>query len=422
MLDIKFIRENKYLIAEGARKKKITFNVDELLAIDDERRAIMAVIEEKKAKQNEVSTKIVQATPEEKEVFLQEMKTLKEGLQIDEDKFKDIMLGWRKLMLRVPNIPDVSVPEGDSDAGNVEIRDWGIKPQFSFEPKNHIDLMLGLDMVDFERGVKISGFRGYILKNDAVLLQFALQQFVLEELRAKGFSLMITPSMVNQETLLGTGYLPDGADDLYVTQDNDYLSGTAEVPTMSYYSGEILDKKNFPIKILSYSPCFRREAGSHSKDTKGLKRVHEFYKFEQVILCEANHEESVRLHEELTQNSEELLQKLNIPYHVVINCGGDLGQGQVKKYDIEAWAPAQNSYIETHSSSYFHDFQTRRLNIKYVDDDGSRKLAHSLNNTALAFPRIFVPLIENYQNEDGSIRIPEVLQKYMGGRTVISIQ
>jgi len=307
----------------------------------------------------------------------------------------------------------MSVPEGESDADNQEIRTWGEIPQLDFEAKDHITLMKDLDLADFEKGTDISGFRGYILKNEGAMLQFALQQYVITKLVAKGFSPFIMPSLVNKKTLVGTGYLPQGEDDLYKTQDENYLSGTAEVPTMSYHAGEVLDKNDLPKKYLSYSPCFRREAGSHSKDTKGLIRVHEFHKLEQVILCEASHEESVRLHEEITNNAEEILQDLKIPYHVVVNCGGDLGLGQVKKYDIEAWVPSQNTYRETHSASYFHDFQTRRLNIKYKEGE-DKKYVHSLNNTALAFPRILVPLVENYQQADGSIKVPDVLVPFVG--------
>lgn len=213
---------------------------------------------------------------------------------------------------------------------------------------------------------------------------------------------------------MGTGYLPQGEDDLYATQDKEYLIGTSEAPAMGYYMDEVLKKEDLPVKFLGFSPCFRREAGAHGKDTKGVFRVHEFFKFEQVVLCEASHDESVKYHEELTQNAESLLQTIEIPYHMVINCGGDLGLGQVKKYDIEAWVPSENKYRETHSSSYFHDFQTRRLNIRYRDSDGTLKFVHSLNNTALATPRIFVSLIENNQQEDGSIKIPPALRKYMG--------
>jgi seryl-tRNA synthetase len=413
MLDIKFIRENQEVIALGAKKKHLDFNVEELIKIDDERREILLKVEEKRARQNEVSQKIPTSSPEEKQTLLDEMKNLKEDLQKDEEKLKEIMNRWKSLMLQVPNIPDMSVPEGESDADNQEVRVWGEIPNFDFEPKDHIELMTNLDMVDFEKGTKIAGFRGYILKNEGALLQFALQQYVVQKMVKKGFSPMIVPSLVNKETLLGTGYLPQGEEDLYKTQDETYLAGTGEVATMSYYSDEVLDKAKLPIKFIAYSPCFRREAGSHSKDTKGLIRVHEFHKLEQVVLCEASHEESVKLHEELTLNAEEILQDLKIPYHVVVNCGGDLGLGQVKKYDIEAWVPSQKTYRETHSSSYFHDFQTRRLNIKY--QDGDRKLyAHSLNNTALAFPRILVQIVENYQQADGSIKVPEILVPFVG--------
>jgi len=213
---------------------------------------------------------------------------------------------------------------------------------------------------------------------------------------------------------LGTGYLPQGEEDLYKTQDNDYLVGTGEAGAMGYYMDEVLDRKELPKKILAISPCFRREAGSHGKDVKGLYRVHEFFKFEQVVLCEANHETSAALHEEITLNAEELLQGLNLPYRVVLNCGGDLGLGQVKKYDIEAWRAGQRAYGETHSASYFHDFQTRRLNIRYKDVTGQLAFVHSLNNTALAFPRILISLIEHYQQPDGSLLIPEVLHTHIG--------
>ena len=225
---------------------------------------------------------------------------------------------------------------------------------------------------------------------------------------------------------MGTGYLPQSEEDLYKTQDGEYLAGTAEVATMGYYMEEILDAKQLPIKFFAFSPCFRREAGSHGKDTKGVFRIHEFVKYEQVVLCEASHEESVRIHEELTENSEKLLQELKLPYHVVVNCGGDLGLGQVKKYDIEAWMPSEKKYRETHSSSYFHDFQTRRLNIRYRDtstklgagEQGILRYAHSLNNTALAMPRILCHIVENYQQKDGSIKIPEVLRAYMGNESI----
>lgn len=419
MLNINFIRENRDLVKMGATKKHIDFDVDELLALDDKRKELLLKVEEKRAEQNEVGKKIAQTNGTERDELLKQMTDLKESLQKEEAELKEIMTNWQDLMLRVPNIPDMSVPEGADDSGNVEIRVVGEKPSFSFEIKNHIDIMTALDLVDFEKGTEIAGFRGYILKNDAVLLQFALERFVLDTLVKKGFTPMIVPSMVRRDTLLGTGYIPQGEEDLYKTQDDMFLAGTGEVATMSYYKDQVLEKEKLPIKMLAYSPCFRREIGSHGKDTKGLKRVHEFFKLEQVVLCEGSHEESVKIHEELTTNAEEIIQALNLPYHVVLNCGGDLGLGQVKKYDIETWCPGSDAYVETHSSSYFHDFQTRRLNIKYNDADGKKKFAHSLNNTALAFPRVLIPIIENYQQEDGTIAIPEVLQPYMGGKKFI---
>ncbi len=420
MLDIKFIRENAALVQEGAKKKRIDFDVSKLIEVDDRRKSISQKLEEKRARQNKVSEEVAKAGPEEKANLIKEMQPLKEEMQKLEEELKEVMIEWQKLMVAVPNIPDMSVPEGDDDSANVEVKKWGEIPKFDFTPKAHIELMLSLDMVDFDRGAKVGGFRGYFLKNDAVLLQMALWDFTRDFFVKKGgFTPMMVPSLLKREIFLGTGYIPQGEEDLYKTQDNDYLSGTAEVATMGYFMDEVLNKKDLPMKMLSFSPCFRREAGSHGKDTKGLIRVHEFYKFEQVVLCEASHEQSVNHHEEIQKNTEELMQALGLPYRVVANCGGDLGLGQVKKYDIEVWVPSENTYRETGSASYFHDFQTRRLNIRYKDDDGKMKFAHSLNNTALS-GRPLIAIIENYQQADGSIIIPEVLRPYMGGREKIS--
>jgi len=421
MLDIKFIRENKELIKAGALKKHITFDVDALVEVDEKRRALMTLVEGKKAKQGEVGLKIQTATPEEKNALITEMQTLKNEIQTEEEKLREIIKEWQTLMVEVPNIPDMSVPDGESDADNVEVRTWGEIPKFDFTPKNHIELMTDLNMLDLERGVKVSGFRGYFLKGDGARLQFALWRFVQDFFFKKDeWMPMIVPSMVKREVFVGTGYLPQGEEDLYKTQDGDFLSGTAEVATMGYFMDDVVDKKDLPLKMISFSNAYRREAGSHGKDTKGLIRVHEFYKFEQVVLCEASHTESVKFHEEIQRNTEEIMEALGIPYHVVVNCGGDLGLGQVKKYDLEAWLPSENTYRETGSASYFHDFQTRRLNIRYRDDDGKLKFVHSLNNTALS-GRPLIAIIENNQQADGSILIPEVLRPYMGGREVISL-
>lgn len=415
MLDIKFIRDNKDIVKEAARKKHVEVDIDRLIEVDDKRRELSQEVETVRARQNAASTKITSTSDEmTRQALITEMKIAKETLQKDEEALRDVMKEWQTLMVQVPNVPDMSVPEGESDADNVELRTWGEPTEFSFTPKNHIELMESLGMLDLERGTKVAGFRGYFLKGDGARLSFALWQYVFNEITKKGFVPMLVPSLVKREPFMGTGYLPQSEEDLYKTQDNDYLAGTAEVGVMGYHMDEVLERKNLPIKYLGFSPCFRREAGSHGKDTKGIVRVHEFFKLEQVVLCEGDHQTSVALHEELTQNAELLLQALNIPYHVVINCGGDIGLGQVKKYDIEAWVPSEEKYRETHSSSYFHDFQTRRLNIRYRDEHGKLRFAHSLNNTALASPRILVPIVENYQQADGSIKVPDVLIPYMG--------
>lgn len=423
MLDIKFIREHKNIIKEAARKKRISFDVDALITADDKRKTLLTSIEAKKAEQNNMGLFI--ANPQhlgssyQKTELIDKMKVVKEDLKKEEEELGVVMQEWQELMLGVPNIPDMSVPEGASEDDNQELRTWGEIPKFDFEVKNHIELCEKHAMADFERGAKISGFRGYVLKGAGAELEFAIWQYVMNFMIKKGYNPMLVPSLVRRETLLGTGYIPQGEDDLYKTQDGDYLAGTAEVATMSYYSGEVLDKAELPKKIIAFSPCFRREAGSHSKDTKGLIRVHEFFKLEQVILCEASHEQSVTFHEELLKNTEEIMQELGIPYRVLLMCTADIGLGHVKKYDVEGWVPSQNTYRETHSASYFHDFQTRRLNIRYRDDEGKMRFVHSLNNTAIATPRILVSIIENNQQADGSIKIPEVLVPYMNGRQII---
>lgn len=413
MLDIKFIRENKDIVALGAKKKGIDFDVNELVKIDDRRRELTTTLEKKRAEQNSYNDKIMRASADERAALIEEMKTLKDSMGKEEEELKLTMAQWQKMMLQVPNIPDMSVPEGKSDAENVEVKVWGEKTKFDFEPKDHIELMLNLGMVDFERGAKVHGFRGYFLMGDGVRLTFAIWNYALDFFGKKGFRPVLAPGIVRKANLFGTGHLPGDVEDFYMTQDGDALSGTAEVPLMGMHAEEVLDAADFPVKYLGFSPCYRREAGSHGKDVKGLIRVHEFYKMEQVILCEASHETSVKLHEEINRNTEEFIESLGIPYHTVINCGGDLGLGQVKKYDIELWVPKEGKYREISSASYFHDFQTRRFNIRYKDAEGKLRYAHSLNCTAIPTPRILVSLVENFQKADGTIAIPEVLKKYL---------
>lgn len=420
MLDIKFIRENPDLIKEAARKKHISFDVEELLKIDDERKNILRQVEDFRAKQNSASDNIAQIKDElEKEKAIAEMRKVKGDLLEKEDELKKIKERWNALMLEVPNVPDPSVPEGNSDADNQEIRKWGEIPEFGFEPKSHVELMEKLGLADFERGTKISGFRGYFLQKEAARLSMAIWQLAAEEMAEKGYEFFLAPSLVKENNLYGTGHFPQGKEDVYKTQDDLYLSATAEIPMTGFYADEILSENDLPKKYAAFSPCFRREAGSYSKDVKGLFRLHEFFKVEQFILCKNAHQESVKWHEEITQNAESLLQKLGLPYRVVALCGAELGRAHVKTYDIEVWIPSEKKYRESHSSSYYHDFQTRRFNTRYRNREEKIRFCHSLNNTLIATPRILISLLENYQQKDGSIKVPEALQKYLG-KSVIS--
>src|SRR3989344_1779608 len=372
MLDIKFIRENKDLIKDAAKKKKIKVDIDRLVALDEKRRALIFEVDALRAIHKTSSEKVVTLSGDEKEKFTQKLREDKNNLVHKEYDLRTVEAEYNELMLWVPNFPDPSVPEGESDADNAEIRQWGEIPDFKkIGGRTYLEIMQDGDMADLERGVKVSGFRGYFLKNDGVRLCFALWQYVYDSLAKKGFTPMIVPAIVKRDNLIGTGWFPQAEEDVYKTQDETYLSGTAEVAIMGYHKDEILSEEELPKKFVAFSPCYRREAGSYGRDQKGLFRVHEFFKIEQVVLCKADHQESINWHEELTRNSEEIMQALKIPYRVVINCAADLGLGQVKKYDIEGWMPSEGKYRETHSSSYFHDFQTRRLNIRYRDQKGS---------------------------------------------------
>ena len=421
MLDIKFIRKNKDLVDAAAKKKRMKFDVKELLVVDEKRVEVTKEVDHLREEQNRVSKTVAETQDEDKRAeLIRHMREHKEKLQAKESEMKVIMEEWQALMLQVPNIPDVSVPDGASDEDNQPIKEWGEKASFDFPAKDHVELMEALGMADFERGVKVHGFRGYFLKNAGAELSWAVWNYAREFFGQKGFMPVIAPAIVRKNHFYGTGHLPNDAEDIFKTQDDDYLTGTAEVPMMGYHANEVLDIKELPLKYLGFSPCYRREAGSHGKDTRGLIRVHEFYKLEQVLLCEASHEESVKWHEWINRNTEEFIESLGIPYRTVVNCGGDLGQGQVKKYDIELWVPGEEKYREISSASYFHDFQTRRFNIKYKDAEGNARFAHSLNCTAIPTPRILVSLLENFQQADGTIKIPEPLQKYMGGKGIIS--
>lgn len=410
MLDINYIRTHLDHVKAGARKKHITIDLDRLVVLDDMRKSLQHQTDTLRAEQK--------AAGQARDI--DRAKALKADIQELDQQMTIVMEEYHALMLQVPQVPHHSVPDGDSDADNVEVKRRGEQTRFDFEPQSHIDLMLAHQMVDFERGAKVHGFRGYYLIGDGARLSWAIWNYANQFFGQQGFVPMIPPVIVREDNLYGTGHFPNDVEDIYQTQDGDYLAGTAEVPVMGYFAHEVLSHEELPHKYLWFSPCFRREAGSYGKDTKGLIRVQEFYKLEQVIICQADEDESIAHHEWLNRNTEAFIESFGIPYHTVLNCGGDLGQWQVKKYDIELWVPGEQTYREISSASYFLDFQTRRFDIRYKDADGQLHYAHSLNCTAIPTPRILVSLVENFQQADGSIVIPEVLRPYMDGKAYIT--
>ncbi len=408
MLDIKFIRENLEICKKAAVDKNRKVDWDALLSSDTKRRSLISEIDALRKDRNAVSA----LRTDQAKV---KGKTIKEKIQKLEGELRSVEEAFGELMGTVPNVPDPSVPIGKDAAGNKELRKWGDVPKFSLTPKDHIELAKNLDLIDFTRGAKVGGFRAYFLKNEAALLEWAIMLYAFRKLIDKGFTPMTAPSLVKDFTLFGNGQFPWGKDEVYhVEKDDMYLAGTAEVPVTAYFADEILSESELPKKFVAYSPCFRREAGSYGKDTKGVYRVHQFNKIEQVIISTAEMNTSITLHEELLTNAEEILQDLKLPYRVMFMCTGDMGEPQVKKYDIETWMPGRGEYGETMSDSFMGDFQARRLKIRYRGKNGEVKFAHTLNNTALASPRILIAIMENYQQADGSIKVPDVLVPLVG--------
>lgn len=419
MLDINFIRENPEKIKAAAKKKKIKLDVDKIISLDKDKRALLIQVENLRSKRNTFSKKIPTLKDKEKQDAVLEVKELKKDLGELEPKLENINSELNNLLLLVPSIPDERVPEGEGEDDNLEIRKWGEIPKFDFEMRDHVELGEMLDIIDLPRGSKLSGTRSYFLKSEGALLEQAVLRFVLDHILSKGFKLITGPFLVRDFAMVGTGFFPLGEEDTYkIEKDKLNLIGTSEVTMASYHSGEVFTKSELPIRYVSISSCFRREAGTYGKDTRGLYRVHQFYKVEQVVLCENDSNVSTKEHELILKNSEEILQKLNIPYRVAIACGAEIGLGQVLKHEIESWMPSRKNYSETHSCSSLHDFQSRRLNIKYKDGKET-KFVHTLNNTAIASPRILIPLLELNQNKDGSVNVPEVLVPYMNGIKVI---
>ena len=440
MLDIKFIRDNQDKLKETIKNKNVDLDLDQLLDLDAKRRTLLAEVETLQSTKNSFSKEIAGLSAEDKEAKLLEMKELdtrqtelKEDLRkIDED--------YTRLMLFVPNIPSPESPIGKDDSENVPWSYWSeqtgvvdpkdedkvkeVPTKFDFEPKDHVTLVKDLDLADFERGTEVSGFRGYYLKNELVLIQNALFAHAVNKLRAKGFTIMQTPTLVREFALVGSGHFPAGRAEVFQvgnaakledeTKEQTFLAGTSEPSLIAYYADQILEAHQLPIQVAGISPCYRSEVGSYGKDAKGLYRVKEFQKVEQVIICKADINEGDKWLETLREISQEILQDLKLPHRVLNICTGDMGAGKYKMYDIETWMPGRNSYGETHSDSNLTDWQARRLNIRYRDTDGTIKYAFTLNNTAVASPRILIPILENYQQADGSVKVPEVLQAFVG--------
>ncbi|MBU2052422.1 serine--tRNA ligase [Patescibacteria group bacterium] len=403
MLDINFIRENLEKVKKSVQARKVNVDLDKLLELDGQRRDLVQKVDALRANRNEA------ARARDKGEGVR----VKGELQELEKKFSEIEKQYNDLMLQVPNILMDDVSIGDASKNKI-IRKEGEPPKFSFKAKDHIELGKLLNIIDFDRGVKVGGFRGYYLKNEGAKLHWAVLQFAFQHLAQKGFTPVVPPVINRRFALIGAGHFPWGEEDTYKVGEEDFLVGTAEIPLMAMHADETFDIKDLPKKYVGISACFRTEIGSYGKDTKGLYRVHEFYKVEQVILCEADERESLGFFEDLQDTSEEILQELGLPYQVVCLSSEDMGKKAAITYDIETWMPSRESYGETHSNSIVLDFQTRRLKIKYKDEDGNAKYCHALNNTAIASPRILIAILENFQQEDGSVKIPEVLQKYTG--------
>ncbi len=435
MLDIKYIRENKEAIKEAIKNKRIDLDLEKLLELDEKRKKMIQDQEELQAKKNKLNEEI-KNSPDKGEV-IERGKRIKEKISQADPQLKKVKQEFDELMVKVPNIVSPDTPIGKSEEDNVEIEKWGESPKFDFKPKDHVEIAKALDILDLERGAKVAGYRGYYLKNEGALLVMALMMYTLNKMVERGYKPFIPPTLIKGFALFGSGYF-EGAeydpevDNIYQIASSDkdadgltskekkFLVGTAEPSLLAYYSGETLKEEDLPIKVCGFSQCYRSEIGSYGKDTKGFYRVHEFMKVEQVVICKADIEESVRLQDEMVGISKEIHQELGLPYHLLKMNTGDMSAGKYRFFDIEAWLPGSNRWAETGSASDFLDWQARRLNVRYADKEGKKKYVYMLNNTALPSVRPFIAILENYQQADGSVAIPEVLQKYMpGGMKII---
>ena len=421
MIDIQEIRENPDKYKKAAKDKRFNVDIEKLLQIDSDLKDQKQRLQDISTEKNQIGKSIPKLSLDEKKSALARLSELKEQETTYNEDIKKLQPQFDEFIQQVAQPPDDDVPLGKDDTENIEIRKEGQIPQFDFEFKDHIQVGLALDIIDIERGVKLAGSRNYFLKGDGALLHWAVLRFAMDYMVGKGYIPLSVPLLAKDEVMRGTGYFPGSEEQTYQMERDDLsLVGTAEVPLTAYHMGEILNAEELPKQYVALSSCFRREAGAAGKDTYGLYRIHQFDKVEQVIVCESSPEESKKFHDEILANAEAVMQALELPYRVVNVCTGDLGRGQAKKFDIEAWMPSRKNYCETHSASKFYDFQARRMNLRYKDPATKKNFfCHTLNNTVIASPRILIPILELYQTKDGSITIPTALRPYMNGREKI---
>jgi len=417
MLDRRFIRDNPEAVRAAVRVKGIDLDVDELLSLDRSSRDLQRELDEAQTRRKAFAKEFAKADEETRAKLRAEHDEQDQHLKEVREQLAQVNEELEELLLLTPTIPWTGAPVGGEDA-NVAIRTWGEPPAFDFEIRDHVELLENRGWADFGRARKVAGERAYALTGDAVLLERALLSYALDRLIALGSTVISVPVLVREEALIGTGQFPAHREETYALPADDlYLAGTAEVALVGFHAGEIIDGKSLPIRYAGISPCFRREAGSAGRDVRGLIRIHQFEKVEQFVICAADDEESDRWHAELLGAAEHLLQGLGLAYEVLEIATGDMGSGKYRMNDINTWFPSLGKYRETHSCSSLHDWQARRASIRYRDADGTVKFAYTLNNTAIATPRLLAALVENYQTADQKVRVPQALAPYLGGRT-----
>jgi seryl-tRNA synthetase len=416
MLSLQFIRDNPEAVRKAAAEKNASLDLDALLALDGEVRGLKTRIDELRRQRNEISASFKTADPAERPALGAKAKAMGAEAGEAEAALADKQSALDALMLRVPNLPWEGAPVGPDESANAVVRTEGEPPRFDFTPRDHVELLEMNDWADLARITQVAGSRTYCLKGRLALLEQALMFWAEKQIAADGFTPITVPALARPQAFVGTGHFPGHEEEAYaIPADGLYLAGTGEIALTSLHSGEILEADQLPILYAGFSPCFRREAGSAGRDVRGLLRVHQFYKLEQYVICEDDDAVSARWHARLLANAEKLLKGLEIPYQVVETSTGDMGLGKYRMNDIESWVPSLGKYRETHSCSTLHDWQARRANLRWRDKERKVRFVHTLNNTALASPRILVPLLENHQTEDGRVRLPEALRDLMGG-------